>query len=286
MLSIILPVYKEPYLNRTINALLANAMGEIEVIPVFDGLVPEEPLPQDERINPVTIEHQGMRGAINAGIAKAQGEWILKIDAHCQVAPGFDRTLVRDCAPEWLMIPRRYRLDDHLWQPINTAYPRDHHYLAYPLPHYLMVPHHYRVPGSGEISDTLSLQGSCWLAHKQTFMQVVGYLDDRPETYGSFAADQLEICLKYWLSGGQVKVNTRTWYAHLYKNPRHYSTGNYAKKPKRLKKHWAWATKHWMADREPGMKHSIFWLIEKFWPLPGWPENWKGDWHEELAHLS
>jgi hypothetical protein len=36
-----------------------------------------------------------------------------------------------------------------------------------------------------------------------------------------------------------------------------------------------WSAEHWMNNREPGMIHTLEWLIEKFWPVPTWPEDWK-----------
>ncbi len=30
-----------------------------------------------------------------------------------------------------------------------------------------------------------------------------------------------------------------------------------------------------MKNEEPGMIHKIEWLVEKFWPVPTWPDDWK-----------
>ena len=37
MLSIIIPSYKDPLLQRTIDDILENAQGDIEIIAVLDG---------------------------------------------------------------------------------------------------------------------------------------------------------------------------------------------------------------------------------------------------------
>jgi hypothetical protein len=34
-----------------------------------------------------------------------------------------------------------------------------------------------------------------------------------------------------------------------------------------------------MHDRWEGRKRDLKWLIQRFWPLPGWPE----DWEEQVA---
>ena len=54
-------------LNKTIESLLANAEGEIEVIAVLDGYWQE--VVGDPRVRVLHLgKNRGMRGAINAGI--------------------------------------------------------------------------------------------------------------------------------------------------------------------------------------------------------------------------
>ena len=81
MLSVVIPSYKDPLLHKTIDSLLENAEGEIEVIPVLDGYWPEEPIKNDERIRIVHLgRNRGMRRAINAGVAIARGDFIIRND--------------------------------------------------------------------------------------------------------------------------------------------------------------------------------------------------------------
>ena len=281
--SIIIPVFKEPYLNKTIDSLLENCVEDVEIIPVFDGMMPEEPLPKDSRIKPVYLEeNRGMRGAINAGLIAATGEFIAKIDAHCIVAYGFDKELVESCKENWLMIPRRYSLKEEGWCIDGTRYARDYHYFSFPEPS-----GHGRAIFIGEwhardkerkdviIDDTLAFQGSFWFANRKYFMSHVGFLDDRERTYGSIAEDQLEIGLKYWLNGGEPKVHKGTWYAHLSKRGHHYHNKVFSRLHKKDQQYIdgsEWATSHWMNNEEPGMQETFQWLIKKFEP-PTW-ENY------------
>lgn len=277
-LSVIIPAFKEPYLQRTIDSFLDNSAldGEVEVIAVIDGPWMPQEVKADKRVKVIQApQTRGMRASINAGLEAAQGEYVLKADAHCAFGLGFDKIMVENCEPDWLAIPRMYALNDALWEPTKMRWPRDHHYLQFPVPHGRMAPYHYRPNAIGEIVDTMSFQGSCWLAHRETFMKRVGFLDDNPKTYGSFAGDQLEIGLKYWLGGGEVKVNRKAWYAHLWKMPRHYATPDFKRKSREQMAGWPWATAHWFNNEEPGMVHKLSWLIEKFWPIPGWPEDWE-----------
>ena len=282
-LSVIMPGRKEPYMQRTIDSFLeaSRLANDVEIIAVLDGPWITG-LTHDSRVKQVMLkEPQGMRGAINAGLSYATGDYILKVDAHCAFAPGFDKTMIEACQDDWLMIPRRYSLNDALWGPQKINDPRDYHYLLYPAAGQ-MTPHNWGCQHKPWIDDTMTYQGSCWMANREQFMKRVGYLDDRVTTYGTFVAEQLEVGLKYWLGGGEVKVNKKTWYAHLWKMPRHYITGEFEIKSS-WKANWQWATRHWINDEEPGMVRPFSWLVEKFWPVPSWPED-RNQWRLNVVH--
>lgn len=95
LVSIIIPSRNEQFLQKTILDLLAKATQDIEIIAVLDGYWP----PQNEIVNDKRViyvhfsEAKGMRNAINSGVAIANGEFILKSDAHCMFAKGFDEVL-------------------------------------------------------------------------------------------------------------------------------------------------------------------------------------------------
>lgn len=287
MVSIIIPTYKDPFLQKTIDSLLENSQGEVEIIPVLDGYAPETPIKSDPRVKPIYLpKNQGMRGAINAGLAKAEGKFIMKCDSHCLFGPGYDKILAENCAENWLVIPRRYSLDETNWQRDERRPIKDYLYLTYPITtrgygiclsnqDWIQRTKERRNP-KYDIDDTMTFQGSCWLANKKYFMKRVGFLDDKREAYGTFADEPQEIGLKYWLGGGENKVIKKTWYAHLFKRPRHYRAGLFTRDYK-INHNAAggrtWSAKHWINNEEPGMMHSLSWLVEKFWPVPTWPED-------------
>lgn len=284
-LSIIMPGRREPFMQKTIDSFLTvSELGDdVEIFAVLDGPTMTEPI-GDKRLKVIRIREQGMRAAINAGLAAATGDFVMKLDAHCAFGGSFDKNMVENCPEDRLLIPRRFSLDDTNWNRNRIQPARDYHYLCFPAVSsygYAMTPQKWGKKEDAIIDDTMSFQGSCWLANREYFMSRVGYLDDRKETYGSFAAEQLEIGLKYWLGGGEVKVNKDAWYAHLWKMPRHYDSGEFEKKGHRqFRKGWYWATKHWINNEEPGMIHPFSWLLEKFWPVPSWPEDrnlWRFD---------
>lgn len=287
MLSIIIPSYNEPYLLNTISSLLESAQTDIEIfVNVDDGH--RVNLPQKN--SRVTFHYPkkplGMRGGINLGLTQATGKYIMKCDAHCAFAPGFDTAITQNMAENWLVIPRRYALYVDGWKQDLRFPPRDYHYLCYPTATRFygkaMFPVEWRQRGierqNHPIDDTLTMQGSCYIADRKYFLTHIGYLDDQSDTYTPFGAEQIEVGLKFWLGGGEVKVNKNTWYAHLFKNSRYYRevAGSQSWRHKvGIKAHgrWEWSTRHWLGNQEPGMIHPFSWLVEKFWPVPTWPQD-------------
>lgn len=291
-LSIIVPALREPYLEKTVRSLLDNSrLPNIEIFVVMDLCELSDSIRKDKRVKifPQT-RAMGMRGSTNLALSKAKGKYIMKIDAHSLSAEGYDKIMAENCAEDWLMIPRRYSLDEDAWKIREHRGSRDYHYFIFPIltsyGHSFSCREWYRMDRKRsnpkyDIDDLMTFQGSCWFANREYFMKKVGYLDGRDETYKNFAQEPIEIGLKYWLGGGKTKINKKTWYAHLSKRKHHYMNRLFTrryKKPKDVIATYNWVAKHWMNNKEPGMIHKFEWLIDKFWPIPEWPKNWKEMW--------
>lgn len=288
LLSIIIPSDKDYLLQKTIDSILENSVEEIEVIPVLDGH--KQPITKDSRVKVVYLNNnRGTRGAINAGLEIAKGDYVAKIDSHCIIEKGFDKIMTDNCAEDWLLVPRRFSLDETNWKKDDTRPVRDYHFLTFPVKSkygYGMFAqdmftksHHFRRKNS--IDDLLTFQASCWLANAKYFKKHIGLLDDNLNTYGPYGGEYIEIGMKYWLGGGKVKLNKKTWYAHLSKRQYHYDKHLYSRKYKKqsnIAKCRTWSSKHWINNEEPNMVHKFNWLIEKFWPVKSWPENWQEIW--------
>ena len=282
-LSVIIPACMEPHLQKTVDSMLKTSElgSELEIITILDGSWQRVDLRYDPQVKVIQFEqNQGMRAAINAGISEAKGEFILKVDAHCAFGPGFDRIMIDNCERDWVMVPRRYSLSEDRWGRDRRHGAIDYHYLNYPTLTvnygYAMTPHAWPMKSDSEIDDLMTYQGSCWMVNREYFLSHFGLLDERPDTYGRFSNEQVEVGLKYWLSGGQVKINKKTWYAHLAKTARHYAAEQYDRGYKindQNMQNYTWVAKHWTNNREPNMVHPFSWLIEKFWTVPGWPAD-------------
>lgn len=126
----------------------------------------------------------------------------------------------------------------------------------------------FRPGGQGDITDTMSLLGACWFLHRERYWEIDG-LD---EAHGSWGQMGSEIACKSWLSGGRLVCNKKTWYSHLFRTqpgfqfpyPISHSQTAHAR---------SYSQEFWRGNKWPKAKHPLSWLLEKFWPVPGWTEE-------------
>lgn len=273
MLSIIIPSKNEIFLERTIRDLLAKAAGEIEILPVLDGYEPPaNEIVNDPRVHYIRVDSIGMRAAINVAVAQAKGEFLMKIDAHCIVDQGFDQKLAADCTDNMVVIPRRHKLNDEKWE-ADMSETVDYEHFIWPHKFDPISLHGFRwtrrtLDRKNElIDDTLSFQGSCWFM-KRSHFEKNKFLTD-PGYKGMPQQEAEEIGLTTWLSGGRVVVNKKTWYAHLFKGAK-YGRGYFLDRGF-ARDCYRYSFNHWVVERKPEFTK----LIEKFMPIPGWPQDWK-----------
>jgi glycosyltransferase involved in cell wall biosynthesis len=231
MLSIIIPSFKDEYLHNTIDSLLKNAKGDIEIIPVLDGCWTEKPIADDERIKIVHLgKSRGMRDAINAGVAVAKGEFLMRADSHCSFGDGYDVILEKDCQPNWIMTPRRYFLDPTKWQLMDIP-PVD--YMKLKIVNYERSQKfsgvNWERPDRKDImvDETMAMQGSCWFMPHKWWDNVIGELQS--EGYDTHYQDSHEMVFKTWKAGGKLMVDKNTWHSHKHRDfPRTHGYGGEA----------------------------------------------------------
>jgi glycosyltransferase involved in cell wall biosynthesis len=281
-LSVLIPSRNERFLTQTVADILSKATGDIEVIAVLDG-VWADPMPADDpRLSVIHFSQSfGMRRAINSAAAIAKGDYLMKCDAHCSFEPGFDEILLRDIEDNWIVIPRRDRLDAENWcrQDVGKP-PIDLHYLSCPLTnldgfsmHGAIWKERDRQRLDVPIDETPSFQGSFWMMSRRHWDWLGGMSE---EGYGGFTQEPQEIGLKTWLGGGQVMVNKNTTYLHLHKG-RTYGRGYHQDKREILAGH-EWSARYWMNNKWEGRVHDFEWFVEKFMPMPTWPTDWQEQW--------
>ena len=282
-LSVIIPNRNCQFTTKTIQDVLKNAGCDVEVIVNVDEKWPT-PLVRDERLHyyhpPSPV---GLRQAITNGVKLAKGKYIMKCDDHCAFGENFGKILIENHQDNWVQIPRRYALNAEEWKieddRKDDKYPIDYMYIDFPRKGKAHDDGMHGVPWKArreekkdlEIDDTPSMQGSCYFMTKDHFANFLGGLSE--EGYGQFSQEAQEIGFKTWLGGGAVKVNKKTWYAHLHKGSRY---GRMYKMPGGTVEASNWSAEYWLNNRWEGRVHDFDWFIDVMFPNhPSWPENWK-----------
>lgn len=228
-LSVVIPDYKDPLLHKTIDSLLDNSgLGDqLEVIAVLDGCWSSKPFRDDYRLKVIHLgKNRGMRGAINAGVDIAQGEFIMRTDEHCIFGKDYDTILTSTCQPNWIVTAPQYFLDADKWEVMDMP----------PVYHQKLVIQG-GVKFAGQrwierdekqkdvmISETMAMQGSMWLMPHKWWDDVIGEL--QTEGYGPLIQDSHEMTFKTWKAGGKLMLNKNTWFAHKHRSfPRTHNNG-------------------------------------------------------------
>jgi glycosyltransferase involved in cell wall biosynthesis len=268
MVSVIIPAKNEVYLERTIRNVLANARGEVEIIAELDGWVPD---PQinigDDRV--IFVYHEksiGQRACINDGARRAKGEFVMKLDAHCAVGEGFDIILSQNCEPDWTVIPRMFNLDHETWLPKKHKM-TDYMYIGCGEGRMLRAEYYGSKQPLNDllIDDTMCCMGPCFFMRKERFWELEGCDEGH---VGGWGQQGVEVSCKAWLSGGSLKVNKLTWFAHWFRGgggpgfPYDIS----GKQVETVRKY---SRDLWLNDRWHLQKRKFQWLLDKFNP-PGW----------------
>jgi glycosyltransferase involved in cell wall biosynthesis len=288
LVSVIIPSRNEKFLYPTIKDILLKAQGPIEIIAVLDGYwMPVEEVIEDPRVIYLHRgDPRGMRDGINSAAQIAKGKYLMKSDGHCMFDEGFDIKLKADVPryevgvdimsktrDNWIVIPRRLRLDAENWCIQETGKPPiDYEYLSSPSdkgvkgnkwnertierlndPEYI-------------IDETMSFQGSCYFITRNHYLNTLGGMSE--EGYGMFVREAQEIGLKTFMSGGRVYTNKKTWYAHLHKGPKQ-GRGYFLDKAK-MDAGNAYCDDYWFNNRWDKAIHDMAWLVERFMPVPTW----------------
>lgn len=306
LVTIAIAARNEMFLVNTIEDLLKNRRGEIEIYAVLDGGWPCEPIRDHPNVHvlfhPVSV---GQRAAVNEVARLARGKYFLKLDAHEAVDEGFDLKLAEpyeagELEQNVTTIPRLYNLHAYSWvcsackaeryqgptQEVcakcgakNTQTreivwkPRLHKMSDFcRFDHDLHFQYdraHAKLPtAQGDICDVMGGLGDCFFLAREQFIKQGG-LDER---YGSWGGCGTEVSLKAWLSGGRQIVNKRVWRSHMFRTQGSdfgfpYHLSNADVERARAHSRWLWLGNNWEGQVRP-----LLWVVDHFKPCLGWHE--------------
>lgn len=301
-LSILIPARNEEFLARTIEDILSNIEADTEIVVTLDGQWASPAVPQHDRVNIIYVpEAVGQRAGQNLAARLARGKYLMKVDAHCAFDKGFDRKMLEafaelgddvtmvptmknlhvfdwkcyGCGKKWYqdVVPKECDVckgtdirKKMVWKPRRGTHSNSYCFDSEPKFRYFNE-FCQRPEAQGELSESMSLQGSAFMASREKYWS----LNLCDETLGNWGNQGIEVAVKTWLSGGRVIVNKRTWYAHLFRTKQQFGfpwpvSGNEQHRTKQRVRDLLWEGKYDQAV------HPVSWLVEKFWPVPGWDD--------------
>src|SRR3990167_3420152 len=285
-------------LKNTIEDVLANSRLDTEIIAVLDGVMPDPPV--EDHPKETLIYHSqsvGQRAASNEAARMAKGKYLMKVDAHCAFAPGFDEALLADMQPDITMVPvmRNLHIFDWVCPNGHTRYQgpsgpcqecgeptvRKVLWIAKKSPqstaYRFKTDLHFdywnefkkRSEGHKDLSETMSLQGSCFLMTKEKYHE----LNICDETWGSWGNQGTEVACKTWLSGGRVLCNHKTWYAHLFRTQGGDFSFPYKMDGRQVERARQHSRELFLNNMWEKQIYPLSLLLEKFWPVPDWTDQ-------------
>lgn len=230
-LTIIIPSSKEKYLEQTIEDIKRNATTSPEILWFED-------------------DGRGQRAICNYLADKAQGEYVMKTDAHCAFGLGFDAILLKDIQEKDIVAPYLLPLDAENWTVSH------HNKMAnYVFDTDLTMQH--AVSRDGMIVETMCLQGSFFLTSKRNWFD----WNICDESLGSWGGQGVELGITTWNNGGRCVTNKNTYYGHLFR----HSDPEFPYE----RNQEAIDLNHRLL-KEKFLNQSIGWLVEKF----NYPCDW------------
>ena len=297
-LSVLIPARSEPFLLNTINDVLANIQADTEIIVVLDGSWPLEPIPDHPR---VTLIHHtipiGQRAAVNEAARVSTAKYLMKLDAHCSVGPGFDRILLEDMQPDWTIVPKMYNLHVFNWlcrncgnriyqgkEPqtcpncnVAEGFTKEIVWQPKPSPESTAMCFDsdlrfkyfgsYKGRQEGDLAETMSLLGACWMINRERYFE----LNICDEGHGPWGQMGTEVACATWLSGGKLICDKRTWFAHMFRGENFGFP--YPLSGREVDRAREYSRDLWLNNRHPKQIYPLSWLTERFWPVEGWSDE-------------
>ena len=266
VVSVMIPCVQEDYqyLKRTIDSLWSNASGPIEIIVAFDGFVPDT--------TPVDIRHVsfvpmvGQRVAMNQMVDMAEGEFILRIDAHCAISQDWDARMKDSCGPNTIIAADGDCLRDmEKWRGDGS----DGGMWAFMDNIGLKKCYNWKNPGKRYLEEPMmTTMGQGYMIRKDYYCAKGGCDED----LGSYGDMGVEWALKTWLTDGKIVMRTDVVISHLFrpnaKAPFKIDNDMRLKASNKL-------YKEWILGKGQDVKKPFWWLLNKFNYYAKWSKDAK-----------
>lgn len=300
-LDVIIPGRNEMFFSRTVENILENIEGDTRVIAMCDGNWPDPPVKDHPRVTlvyyPLAI---GQRAATNQGARLSEAKYIMKADAHCSFDRGFDVKLMEYAKDHYdhTVVPTMFNLHAFNWRckkcgnetyqgPTPTSCencdnktdferkiywraktnPRSDHMVFDKELHFqYWREFKHRPEAKGDVVPTMSLIGAAWFMWRDRYWELGGM----DEEHGSWGQMGTEIACKSFLSGGELVCLKKTWFAHMFRTQGGDFSFPYPNPGVRqARRH---SQELWRQGKWSKAKYPLSWLLDRFWPVPGWEQ--------------
>lgn len=307
-LSVLIPSRNEEFLVNTIKDLLKNKTKDTEIIVGLDGALSIPSIPDHQDIKVLYFpESIGQRKMTKQLCKLSKACYIAKTDAHCVFDKHFDKKMFEafeKAGDNSVIIPVMRNLWMFDWKCFDCGWkkyqgpkpkkcqncngtnikrkmviiakksPQSVSYCFDSEPHFQYFKDYAKRPEYKKdleitgLTKTMSIQGSFFMMTREKYWE----LDIDDEAFGSWGSQGICVSAKFWLSGGQVLVNHKTWYSHMFRTQKDFgfpypqsgrAVQNAKKKAKDL----------FFNNKWPLQIHPLSWTLEKFWPINGWTEK-------------
>ncbi len=241
LVSVCIPVCDadEEWIERTIKSVEENAVGPYEILAIRDK------------------DHEGHRVLLNRMARDAGGKYLLRLDAHCSLSPGWDARMKSSCGKKTIVKSMLDALEPNTWtnkyqdigfiglsQTMDNTYPP------------------WKGLAEREIEEPcMSLTGCCWMIQKDHYWQHDGCDED----LGIREGGGLEWALKAWLTGGEVILRTDVVCCHLFREPEIGVSG-----AKKDREPMQMLCQKWASGEGKGQIHGLSWLAAQFESYLSW----------------
>lgn len=309
-LSFLIASRNEMFLKNTVEDILKNKRGDTEIIVGLDGNWSNPPLTDHPDVTIIYVpESVGQREITNLCAKLSKAKFVCKIDAHCSVSEGWDVEMIRameEVGDEVTMVSIMKNLHAFSWNCRECNFkeyqgptpdkckrcgstnlrrkmiwkPRTHvnstSYCFDSEPHFQYFEdwkhrsQYIKDKAEKGITETMSLQGSCFLCTREKYWG----LNMGDEKFGSWGSQGIQIAVSTWLSGGRVLVNHKCWYSHMFRTKGGTDFGfPYPQSGRQVSRAKHYAKKLIYEGGWPKQIRPVSWLIEHFYPVPGWSDE-------------
>jgi len=259
MVTVIIPCYMEQtwMVQRTVDSLLENARGPIEIYVVYDGEC-------GEHIGGATVHRLanrvGQRVITNMVAGQTTGKYIMRMDGHCLMSPDWDARMKESCVDGTLVTTCFDTLD----KDFNKVGQDNAFVKLFPTMREKFGRNWKSIPERQTEEETMTITGTAFMMNRSDFYRLGGH----DISLGVFGGIGAEWALKFWLTGGRVIIRTDVVCYHHFRFKTPYEVNV-------IKQEWAYGDlyRQFVKGENKMCTRPFEWLLLHFSNWVKWPEG-------------